>query len=295
MTNLPNISSFVLISKTQVNGKMTLNDAYTRWQNQQGGAAVGQTPTTLRNPQQALAIVSTQEDMAAQNAAAVKAGKPEYELSSSTIQTFTELQGDDVGRKIGVPTDEVLDRLEKVLAKYEIPVGLVAKLLELKRFNTLYFIIDDSSSMKRRSDSHHPDGHQMTRWEEAFMRIKTLLEIISYVPIQKVRVAFLNRRETIDVVRQGDTPQQFLGNVGQQLDRFYFSGPLRGTPAYGALQQAMNFPGSKSVYFFGDGEPNRGERPLIETLIVGRRNSYDSPVTFMSCTNEDDQVEWFVV
>lgn len=271
---------------------MKLNDAYTQWQYKQGGAAVGHRPTTLRYPQQALPIVSTQEDMIAQNEAAVYAGQPEYELATSTIQTYTALQSDQVGKKIGVPTDQVLERLQKVLAKHEIPVGLVAKLFQLERFGTLYFNIDDSGSMNSATDSFHADGSPMTRWDEVFIRVKTLFEIIAYVPIQKVHVAFLNRNDDIDIVRKGETPEQFLQHIGRKLDQHAARRPSGGNPDLRAITKAMAVSGSKSIYYFGDGGLDHGEMSGFEKLLIGRKNPQDSPVTFMSCTNNDADVEW---
>ena len=36
--------------------------------------------------------------------------------------------------------------------------------------------------------------------------------------------------------------------------------------------------------------PNHGEQPKIESLIKNRPYPENNPVTFLSCTNEDDQV-----
>ena len=44
----------------------------------------------------------------------------------------------------------------------------------------------------------------------------------------------------------------------------------------------------------GDGVPNGGQYACkqIRDLIINRPNPQNNPFTFMSCTNDDDAVEW---
>lgn len=186
-----------------------------------------------------------------------------------------------------------MERLQKILAKYEIPVGLVAKLMGLQNYQTLYFIIDDSGSMTLETDSNHANGKAMTRWEEAFLRMKSLIEIMAYVPTQQIIIRFLNRPDEIIASRHGEAPEVFIQNLVSQLDLQQRRDPSGGTPALRALRRAVQHPGTKSIYFFGDGQPDRGEQPQIEDLFISRREPEKSPVTFLSCTGEDEQVKWF--
>merc|ERR1711935_791214 len=52
--------------------------------------------------------------------------------------------------------------------------------------------------------------------------------------------------------------------------------------------------GNIARYFFGDGMPNGGQSAItsIVELLLHRINPEGNPVTFISCTNEDDAVEW---
>merc|ERR1712078_816235 len=47
-------------------------------------------------------------------------------------------------------------------------------------------------------------------------------------------------------------------------------------------------------YFFGDGLPNGGRRAISEIvrIVKNRQDPSMNPVTFISCTNEDEAVEW---
>jgi hypothetical protein len=38
--------------------------------------------------------------------------------------------------------------------------------------------------------------------------------------------------------------------------------------------------------------PNHGEQAQIEQLVINRLDPEDSPLTFLSCSNEDSEVEW---
>lgn len=178
-----------------------------------------------------ITIVSTIENLVALNEGAIQAGNPEYQLADSTIQA---IRGQD---------EEDLERQLRMLGNYQIPIGLVSKLLELQSFNTLYFIIDDSSSMLMYTDSFHLNGDRMTRWDEAIMRIRMLLEITAHFPIQRLKIGFLNRPFEIDA------PMQYLGNPeafsGRLIDMIASHSPCGRTPVLGALRRALDTAGSK--------------------------------------------------
>lgn len=95
------------------------------------------------------------------------------------------------------------------------------KLMQLQEFHILDFMIDDSGSMQNGmyihathsyvdTDSRLPNGYPMTRWQEAILRMKSMIEILAYVPTNTIRIKFLNRREQIVFTRQGQSPQEFI-------------------------------------------------------------------------------------
>jgi hypothetical protein len=52
-----------------------------------------------------------------------------------------------------------------MLAKYEVPMGLMSKLLDLQQFDVLDFILDDSGSMNNLTDSRLPNGQVYTSYQ----------------------------------------------------------------------------------------------------------------------------------
>ena len=77
----------------------------------------------------------------------------EHELSDSTASTFEMIQDPEIASQIGLSSDETIDQLGRIFAKYEIPIGLMNKLMELREYDMLEFIIDDSGSMTHHSDT----------------------------------------------------------------------------------------------------------------------------------------------
>jgi hypothetical protein len=167
----------------------------------------------------------------------------------------------------------------------------------LSEFHILEFIIDDSGSMQCTTDTNDPVTRKpLTRWQEAQMRLKEMIEILAYVPFNCIVIEFLNRRDQIVLTRQRRTPMDFMFDAIAQIESVFARGPAGTTPALEKLQASLHRGQGKSIarYFFGDGVPNGGERAQREivTILKNRQDPAANPITFISCTNEDDQVEW---
>ena len=193
--------------------------------------------------------------------------------------------------------DTMVDELGAIMGKYEVPMGLMNKLMMLSEFQSLEFIIDDSGSMQCLSDTvDKMTGKPNTRWSEAQHRLKEMLEILAYVPFNQIGIEFLNRKDRIALLRQGRDPKTFLDDAYRQVDAVFARGPMGTTPAFEKLQDSLNRGRGATIarYFFGDGVPNGGE--LVKTKIVQmlktRQDPAGNPITFISCTNEDAEVEW---
>jgi hypothetical protein len=123
-----------------------------------------------------------------------------------------------------------------------------------------------------------------------------MIEILAYVPFNCIVIEFLNRRDRITLTRQRRTPMDFMFDAISQIDAVFSRGPAGTTPAFQKLQESLHRGQGKSIarYFFGDGVPDGGERAQKEiiNILKHRRDPAGNPVTFISCTNEDDQVEW---
>lgn len=167
----------------------------------------------------------------------------------------------------------------------------------LSEFQSLEFIVDDSGSMQCNSDTINPVTRRpQTRWQEAQVRLKEMIEILAYVPFTQIGIEFLNRKTRVSLTRQGRDPETFLRDANAQIDSAFASGPSGTTPALEKIQESFIRGQGASIarYFFGDGVPNGGLRAQQEIvrILKNRADPASNPMTFLSCTNEDDQVEW---
>jgi len=280
---------------TKVNGIMKLNPEYKKWkeaQNAAGPSATAVPATTVARPSQALPIISSMEDYEKLND-----DIGETPMAESTSATIEMLQDDEIAAEAGLNPEDMIDELGKLLAKYEIPIGLTNKLMCLSEYQSLEFIIDDSGSMTLQTDSFDPvTKRPLTRWAEAQMRLKEMIEVIAYVPFEQVGIEFLNRKDRIAIKRNGRSPKVLLKDAKAQIDNVFKQGPYGTTPAFEKLRESLLRGQGHNIarYFFGDGKPNGGSQAIeaIIQLLVNRSNADGNPVTFISCTNEDEAVEW---
>lgn len=277
----------------KINGVMKLNPEYKKWKEAQDG---GKPATTVAKPSQALPIVTNMEDHEALNEASVAAGGQEIPLSESTNETILMMQEPEISVDAGMQPDTMVDELGNILNKYEVPMGLMNKLMMLSEFDDLEFMIDDSGSMRCSTDSKDSRGQIQTRWQEAQTRLKEMIEILAFLPFQEITICFLNRPLRVSLKRNSRDPQSFLTDAYQQIDQAFQNGPSGTTPFFERLKESFDRGSGRSVarYFFGDGTPNGGSMATkgITDLLKNRRDPAQNPVTLLSCTNEDDQVEW---
>ena len=193
-----------------------------------------------------------------------------------------------------------LEELNRVLAKYEVPMGILSKLLGLSAFEKAEIIVDDSSSMTLFTDANEPNGERLTRWMEAKWRISQMMELMAYVVSPIVTIRFLNRKDEILLQRGSqEMPTAYIERVEGILKTIFDKGPCGSTPALEAIQASLNRDTHLKVlrFFLGDGQPNGGVYACrqIESLLMNRANPANNPFTFMSCTNEDQATEWMKV
>jgi hypothetical protein len=117
------------------NGVMGLNPEYKRWTESQ--AAV---PTTsVAYPDKALPIVSSMEDHAQINETATGHGDQEIPFAESTNATIEMMQEPEISLEAGMTPDTMVDGLGAIFNKYEVPMGLMNKLMMLSEFQSLEF------------------------------------------------------------------------------------------------------------------------------------------------------------
>jgi len=109
-------------------------------------------------------------------------------------------------------------------------------------------------------------------------------------------IEFLNRRDRISLKKEGRTPQAFLNDAYNKIEISFQRGPSGTTPALEKLKESLLRGQGVSIarYFFGDGKPNGGRHAIeqIIQLCLHRTDPEQNPITFISCTNEDEAVEW---
>lgn len=311
-----------------INGVMKLNPDYQSWclQNQNNNNNVDPDipvipATTIPNPNIAIPIVSNMDDYLQIS------NEQEIPLTSLTTATFAKVQEPEFCIAAGLQPDTALDDIFQMFAKYEIPMGLLNKLTVLSEYDSLEFIIDDSGSMRNKSDTMHANndvqqthgGRYQTRWEEAQQRLKEMMEVLSYLPIKQIGIEFLNRSDRITLHHKKEmNPKAFYINACARIDSVFALQPHGMTPAYEKLQESLQryssiiddpfmtaedkkrqqiSPQKISRYFFGDGRPNGGllTQQKIISLLQQRPHPENTPITFISCTNEDEQVEWMKI
>lgn len=276
----------------KIGGVMKMNPEYKRWKEQQ----THQPATTVANANAALPVVTNMEDHEMLNEASVAGGGAEVPLAESTNATIEMMQEPEISQEAGMQPDEMVDELGAVLNKYEAPMGLMNKLMMLTEFEVLEFMIDDSGSMSLESDTKEANGRLSTRWREAQRRLREMMEVLAYVPFNQIHICFLNRQDRLTLARQGRAPRVFLEDAYRQIDAAFSRGPTGSTPFLERLRESFHrFPNRNvSRYFFGDGVPNGGNpaKAEIVRLLLNRQNPEGNPMTFLSCTGEDDQVEW---
>lgn len=274
-----------------MNGVMKMNPAYKRWKDAESGAVPVASAVPF-NPN-ALAVVSNMDDHMKLN----EDLGMNVPLAESTDATIEMMQEPEISMEAGMQPDEMVDQLGAVLGKYEVPMGLMNKLMMLSEYASLEFIIDDSGSMQMNSDTINPVTRRPnTRWQEAHQRLKEMIEILAFVPFNQIGLEFLNRKDRVTLKRNGMSPADFLRVANEQIDTQFARGPSGTTPALEKLQESFLRGQGVSIarYFFGDGLPNGGQRAIAEIvkIVKNRPEPALNPVTFLSCTNEDEAVEW---
>lgn len=104
----------------KINGVMKLNPEYKKWKDAQGGGSGGPPPPF--NPQ-ALPVVSNMEDHMQLNSDL----NQDIPLAESTNATIEMMQEPEICLEAGMQADEMVDQLGALLAKYEVPMGLMNK------------------------------------------------------------------------------------------------------------------------------------------------------------------------
>jgi hypothetical protein len=286
------------------NGIMKLNPKHV--------SVPGVAPQSLPN---ALATPQTTSDVFDGNEAYKKATGKNMPVPETFMQSVTIIQDDYYLDQFNSATNldgaKIIDELCTIFAKYEIPIGLMNKLLVLHQY-VLHFLIDDSGSMWGDSDvplreaTEHilkqlPEVRDasvmMTRWQEAENRLHIFIDFIAFIPVKGIKVTFLNDEAELNFHHEpGRTPSEFRNYMHNQVIQAFSNGPDGLTPTYAALSKAFDAaivsPHPVSIYFFTDGVPSDESTEEVCNLVVERLNPEKCPITFITCTNETSEAQW---
>jgi hypothetical protein len=204
----------------------------------------------------------------------------------------------------------LLRQLQEVLARYEVPGGMLSRLLALGKFEIAEIIVDDSNDMNEYSDVEDPEKprvaavtHFLTRWEEAKLRLTQMMELVAYLPEAPIFcVRFLNRPKVLELKRnRRESPYAFLDRVTESLTlEFAFEPKAKDTsPAFERIRESFlrhHRAGTNGVvrYFLTHGQPDGGKISCqkIVQLLMYRAKPEQNPFTFLSCTDQDEDTTW---
>ena len=272
--------------KDPSSGVRKMNPAWKAWNDAQQVPAASAAPQ-MTNAATALPVVACIADQ--------QRHLPGAQVAESVSASAEMLNDADTARQVGCA--DPMAALSAVYAKYEIPMGLINKMMGVSDFQIIEMLVDDSGSMTSNTDSKCADGSPMSRWDEVHCRLGQMFEILAFVPTPPIYVRFLNRADIVECVHaNGEPPQQFLQRVMTNLGKVWAHKPAGGTPAKERIAESLARAPDKSMlrYFFGDGEPDGGAKSAaaITQMLIRRHNPQQNPFTFLSCTDDDKAVEW---
>lgn len=142
----------------------------------------------------------------------------------------------------------------------------------------------------------HPHA-RMSRWQEAENRLHILMEILAYVPTQSITVCFLNSRSTFQLHHRGLSVEDFRAQAHSTLRSTFASVEVRyKTPTFTVLERELRTAASMAepsmLYVLTDGVPTDRPVSAVAELITRRPQPERTPITLLSCSNEDEEVAW---
>lgn len=124
-----------------------------------------------------------------------------------------------------------------------------------------------------------------------------MLDIIAYIPTFPITISFLNAKQVINLTHSGKSVEQFQSEAHAAVAQAFSSIEVKyKTPTFRELSKAFAtaalYPEPTMHYFMTDGVPSDQSVEVVSNLIQTRANPDRNPLTLMSCTNEDQEVEW---
>lgn len=282
------------------NGVMTLNPNYSQNFSQ----------NYMSNTVSPLAVISSTEDILLASEIQKAAIGQALQITPSTENSLAYVQSPPYYQQIGEHDpliNQPIDELSKIFEQYNMPIGMLKKLLDLANYE-LHFIVDDSGSMTNKTDvlvkhtsqqiqrryGSKAQNKKITRWEEVEDRLHILVDILAYIPTKRITISFLNRDDALHFGHKKYTPKEFRQHAHSRIKKVFNTEPSGSTPIYSALQSSFKRAAKHPtmIYLATDGEPTDCNISALKELIKLRDVPQNCPLTFISCTGDDDKAAW---
>jgi hypothetical protein len=264
---------------------------------------------------ESLAVVRSVADVTDATDTLHRNGDRLFQLAPDTVESIEAIQDPIYLRNLQIPNDgdgsTIIDNLSTIFSKYDTPIGLISKLLELHQYR-LNFIIDDSLSMSSPSsitgDKAFPflktmlqlqDHQKLTRWQEAQNRLHVLFDIISNIPCHDITLFFMNESSNTIVLHRGTkSPRDFCNEAHDRIYEMFAATRLQsGTPTFSALSRSFANAAEKADistmhYLLTDGEPTDFSLSAVCDLVVNRHNPDRNPLTIITCSDDEEETAW---
>lgn len=260
-----------------------------------------------------LAVVATQDDLFEATQAHAANGH-NLVVPVATAVAFDQFENENRSEYLAkfknkdIDGEKVLSDLTHLFALYEVPVGLITKLMALKDYK-INIVLDDSGSMNANTDSRRSDAgyymntfykahgydptSEMTRWEEEEDRLHIMLDFLSYIPTNPITISFMNRPNRITLTHDGKTPEEFVIEAHAAVRAAFVNSPSGGTPTMKKMKESFTAASGLTMhYLFTDGVPNDCTTDELGKFLATRHAPALNPLTFVSCTNVDYEAEW---
>lgn len=185
-----------------INGVLKVNEAFRK-------DILGALPP-LPYSEQPLALLCSTEDVDLAYTAQCQSTGYQLQLSPSVVEAIESFQDPYYCTELRVKELELaanLDNLMSLFDQLEIPIGCLHKLKALKDHH-IYILIDECSLMESPSPYSRADAHevlrsrrnddesdQLTYWEYCESLLHNFIDILCYVPMKSVRVAFSHSKD----------------------------------------------------------------------------------------------------
>lgn len=268
-----------------------------------------------RSHHEELAVISNKNDLLEAQALQKTLEGVEVEIdyvpsTAAAISTFTSSEHCQQFGGASNSSRDFLQELFDYFIIYEVPVGLVTKLLDLEKYR-LNFMVDDSGSMMSKTDvtfgegcdfmksvypNENPSAY-MTRIQEEENRLHVMMDILSYVAVRSIQIFFMNTDVTLQLSTLNKLPEVFREEAHDVIHKTFLALRFGGTPTMKILKRSLadadnnsGFP--TAHYLLTDGCPSDASSDEVGRVIRNRKHPERNPVTLISCTNVDSECEW---